>query len=405
MNPASAGFFVLWYTPHMNTAIQKKIITATLLVLTLVLVPLRVSAANQLEVAGWVPYWRVASSTADAMAHMDAFTEISPMVFGVKKDGTLIDRMRVASTSWVALMQSAHEKKVRVMPTITWTDADAMDTILRDPAKRKAHIANIMRAVEQYQFDGIDIDYEGKKAETKTPFSLFLRDLYKAMGKRFVTCSIEARTPLDSRFVKVPTDITYANDFVAINKYCDRVRIMAYDQGQIDLKLNKAGSGAYAPIADVAWVKKVIELAAKEISRKKIIIGIPTYGREYEVTPKLLGYNYNALWTFNQNYALDIAKAYNVLPTRNRAGELSFTYLPTATTSSPSRQDEQQMSFTGTGTTTSPTSTTTATRLLWWSDAQAVRDKIQLAKTLGVRGVSIFKIDGGEDQALWEVLK
>ena len=60
-------------------------------------------------------------------------------------------------------------------------------------------------------------------------------------------CTIEARTPLDSRYENIPKDIQYANDYVAINKYCDRVRIMTYDQGSIDLKLNAPAQGRTCP--------------------------------------------------------------------------------------------------------------------------------------------------------------
>ena len=56
--------------------------------------------------------------------------------------------------------------------------------------------------------------------------------------------------------------------------------------------------------------------------------------------------------------------------------------------------------------------TTTATstplkkpiRLVWWSDASASADKMILAQTLGLRGIAIFKIDGGQDPLLWERL-
>jgi hypothetical protein len=52
----------------------------------------------------------------------------------------------------------------------------------------------------------------------------------------------------------------------------------------------------------------------------------------------------------------------------------------------------------------SSTTLQTAFRYLVWSDAQAIKDKVDLAKRLGVRGVAIFKIDGGEDPGLWNVL-
>jgi spore germination protein YaaH len=44
-------------------------------------------------------------------------------------------------------------------------------------------------------------------------------------------------------------------------------------------------------------------------------------------------------------------------------------------------------------------------RFIDWSDVSAIKDKVTLAKKLGVRGIAIFKIDGGEDQTLWNVLK
>lgn len=363
-----------------------------------------------LEISGWIPYWKTATGTADAIAHIDTFKEISPFGFTVKNNGFLFDPMHIQSDPWQDLIKKAHAKKVRVIPTVMWSDGDAIDKVLSDPELRKRHIQAIVAMVNWYNFDGVDIDYEGKKAETKDSYSLFLRDLYKAMGQKFVVCTIEPRTPLTDRFDKIPADIQYANDFKTINKYCDRVRIMAYDQGLIDLRLNKTANGPYNPIADTVWVEKVINLAAKDISKKKIIIGVPTYGHEYLVTPLTQGYRYDFKGSFNQKYALDIAKNLNITPTRNRAGELSFTYTPTSTTQTvdlplTTPSNNLSISTSSVSTNTLSASSTQPFMFLSWSDASAIHDKVVLAKKLGVRGIAIFKIDGGEDPTMWSVLK
>ena len=43
--------------------------------------------------------------------------------------------------------------------------------------------------------------------------------------------------------------------------------------------------------------------------------------------------------------------------------------------------------------------------MLTWSDADAIEQKVDLARRLGVRGVSVFKIDGGQDPGLWAALE
>ncbi len=365
------------------------------------------------EVSGWVPYWRTATGTADAILHMDTFKEISPFAYTVKNNGTLLDQMHVDADSWQALIHAAQGKKVKVIPTVMWDNTERIDAVLRSPKLRKAHIKEIVSMVNDNGFDGVDIDYEGKAAETKKYFSLFLKELYAAMGKKFVICTIEARTPLEARFSKIPNDIQYANDFVAINNYCDRVRIMAYDQGAIDLTLNDAAVGPYVPVADPKWVEKVIRLAMKTIAKKKIVIGVPTYGYEFEVTPLSEGFRYDLLTALNPKYALDTAQEFGVTPQRNVAGELSFTYMPTTSPAVSQTGDIIQSNNDLLASALASSGTTTPAiivpklpmRIVWWSDAQAIRDKVLLAKKLGVRGVAIFKVDGGEDPLMWDVLK
>ncbi len=375
-----------------------------------------VAKAPALEVSGWLPYWRKATSTADALAHLSAFTEINPFGYTVRDDGTLYDAMKIDEAPWPELIAAAKAKKIRVIPTVMWSNGEAIDRILSNTKTRIALEDAITALVKEKGFDGVDIDFEGKHAETKDYFSTFLKGLYQRMGNKWVMCDIEARTPISSRYDGTPPADAgmYANDYVAINKYCDRVHLMTYDQGSIDVKLNKAADGSpYVPVSDPKWVEKVITLAAQTISKKKLVIGVATYGYEYKVTPlSEYGYRYDLQWAFNQKYAFDLIAQYQTNLKRNSAGELSFTYIPSVMPTTNPANTDPLLNLAPIATTSysdgvvSPSVPAVSSfNIVWWSDAKAIEDKINLAKKLGVRGIAIFKIDGGEDPSLWDVLK
>lgn len=359
-------------------------------ILLLAVFPTNLAFAGTFEVSGWIPYWRTGLGALDVLPHLDLVTEVNPFGYTVKNNGSINDAAYILQAPWVGFIAAARAKGVRVIPSVMWSDAANIHKILKNPATRAAHINEIVSRVNAYNFDGIDIDYEAKWAETRPYFSLFLKELYAKMGKKFVMCTIEARTPLVDRYKVVPkTAPEYANDFVALNKYCDRVRFMTYDQGRIDLKLNASSSFPYVPVSDPKWVEKAIKEAAKTISKKKIVLGIPTYGYEWELVPIVEPgyegkYYYDLLWSFNPKWATNIATYQGLDIKRSDAGELYISYTPTSTPN---------------------TGSTTPFRVLTWSDAQAMKDKIDLAKRLGIRGVAIFKWDGGEDQQMWDILK
>jgi len=345
------------------------------------------------EISGWIPYWKSKEGVENILPHLSSFTEVNPFVFTVKLDGSLFEASPLSNNEWQTLKNEAKKINVRFVPTITWGGGQSIHNILSDSEKRNRHIMNISSVVYKYDLDGIDIDYEGKFAKTKVFFSLFVKELQEAIGHdKWIMCTIEARTPLDSRFSlpeDIPTDIEYANDFAEINKYCDRVRIMAYDQGRFDLKLNETNDHPYNPVADKLWVEKVVKLALQDISRDKLTIGVATYGYEYDMfsSTNAPGFTqYSRLWSFNPSYALDHATKLKLEPKRNLAGELYLVY-PASKSPDPVIPLKE------------------ATRFMTWSDGQAIADKARLAETLGLRGISVFKIDGGQDPKLWDVLK
>jgi spore germination protein YaaH len=374
-----------------------------------------VVSASPLEFSGWIPYWRTATGTLDVFPHLSQLTSVMPFGYTVKNDGTLSDTAKLTKEPWISFMAAAKKNKVKIIPTVMWGNGDTIHKILSNAVTRVALEDEIARTVKENGFDGIDIDFEAKKHETIDYFSTFLKGLYQRMGNKWVYCTVEARMPLEDRYspgATIPADATdYANDYVQMNKYCDRVEIMAYDQGVIDLRLNKARSAPYAPVADPGWVEDLVTLAAKDIAKNKIVIGVPTYGYEYKVTPVSGGYKYDVLWPFNLKYATDIASQLHITPKRTSANEIGFVYNPSllkaiAPTDGDTTQTQQNMVTSAVAQNLgSQIDTKQPFNYMSWSDATAIADKVALARKLGVRGVAVFKFDGGEDQGIWNVLK
>ena len=370
------------------------------------------AASSKFYYAGWLPFWKKESGAADVAVNLKRLQEVSPFSYEVNSNGTLRDVLKIHEGLWPGWLAAVRSAKVKIIPTIAWFDAGGIHTLLSNTKLRRAHEDLIAKLVKDEHFDGIDIDYEGKMAKTSPYFSLLIEGLAIRLHpyNKTLTCTIEARTPLTSlpnsnAPEKKPS---YANDYAVLNKYCDEVRIMAYDQGTIDLKLNalKGNGNFYAPVADPAWVEKVIKEAIKTISRKKIMLGVPTYGYEYQVNWADGLTTYRRLRSVNFFTAMNRAESAGVAPARNNAGELSFTYASSTwvEVSQALRSDVSSTLPAGL-TLQTASATSTSTRFISFSDGESTNQKIQLAKKYGLRGVVLFKFDGELDPLQWEVMK
>ncbi len=363
-----------------------------------------VFAAAPFYYAGWIPFWQEQSGAHDIAPHLGNVREVSPFSYEVNSDGTLVDDLHINQGFWPAWLAAVRDGGVKVIPTIAWFDGSSIQKLLSNKTLRIKHEDIIAKLVKDNKFDGIDIDYEGKLAATKPYFSLLIQGLATRLHgmKKTLSCTVEARTPPASIYVTVPNPLRYANDYAVLNKYCDEVRIMTYDQGTIDLKLDAAkGNGKlYAPVADTDWVEKVIKETIKTISRKKIMLGVPTYGYEYEATWSEGVTTYRRLRSLNYFTAMQLANSAGAVALRNNAGELGFWYTSSTLieTSAALRTD---VSSTIPLEIVSSTANGGITRFASFSDAGSAAAKIALAKHYGLRGVVFFKFDGGFDPLLW----
>lgn len=372
------------------------------------------ASTNDLEVSGWIPYWRDSEGIVDAKKHLKSIDLVHPFAFTVTSRGALSDQAGLTDRDWKSFIKTAQNQGVKIVPTVMWSDGLDIHTILSSTSSRATHVSSIVTMVKKGKYDGVDIDYESKWPDTIHYFSLFLKELHRELGGKLLTCAIEARTPPESLYKVIPQPLLYANDYREIGKYCDRVSLMTYDQQRADLKLNAARTGRpYMPVSDVEWVRKVALLALKDIPKEKLALGIPTYGHHYTLTVAPDWYqNYTRIGALNVPDMLDIASDYNVKPSRNSAGEMMFTYIPQSSTLQlsrtlkiPKKTPSGEIVSARALAYANKTGETVQVNMATYSDAGAIKQKIDLAKELGLSGIALFKIDGEEDARLWQYLK
>lgn len=187
--------------------------------------------------------------------------------------------------------------KTKIVPTIfRWENdfekiSDAIglngNTKIRD-----YHIEQILKEIDKYDYDGIDIDYEGMTCEKKESFETFLTLLSGELKKKNKLLSVaihpktlaEEKTEYDCKGLKNPISVDFyeayrgqlTHDYEFLGKVADKVKIMAYE-----LHPRKNAFPGPGPQAPSWWIEKILEYSTKRIPKEKLYMAIPTYGYDW----------------------------------------------------------------------------------------------------------------------------
>ena len=338
-------------------------------------------AAPRRIVGGWVPYWTTAASIQSFNANADLFGDVSPFWHSSTSETTVIDQETAADRS--AVIAAARAAGVPVVPAVTdGTGAGYLAAVMADPARRGVLVGTLVNLVMSRGYDGLDLDYEGfafrdgkaSWAATRPNWVQFVAELGAQLRARGKVLFATIPPTYDSS--RSGTSGYWVYDYAGIAPHVNRVRIMAYDYS-----VSAAG-----PIAPYDWVKRIASYAVTQVPSAKVVLGIPTYGRDWvtatsgtcPASADLARKTYTATQAWQVAAAKGVPVAWDTV-----VRERTFTYAE---------------SF------ADATAACTVTRRSYFADAQAVIERARLLDTYLLGGVAFWTV-GGEDAGQWNLLR
>lgn len=260
------------------------------------------------------------------LQYAELYDELHPFIYSLK--GRHNNPPEIAS-SWghtqklerIAALR-AKNPKIRIIPTIfRWENpGEKINEVIGMNGRndiRDKHIAAIVKEVETYGYDGIDIDYEGMTCNKKEKFEEFIEKLAKELHARnkLLSVAVHPKTPVETgneeeefntttnataqakpakpkpQFkqkkcagLKNPIVLDFnenwrgplTHDYRFLGKHADMIKIMAYELHP--RKYRNPGPGPQAPST---WLEEIIAYASDKVPVEKLYMAIPTYGYDW----------------------------------------------------------------------------------------------------------------------------
>ncbi len=399
---------------------SRVVLLALAIMSTVVVMPSAHAEGGPKIVSGWMPYWMTSpakpAGITNAVANADVLKEVSPFWFSAVSGGPAGVTVKFnpnfggaeANSAWaVAQLRAAG---LAILPSIADGSGKAkMASILADPARRAAHISDIVNLVTSRGYDGIDLDYEqfafadgrASWAATQPSWTAFVNELSAALHAQSKLLSVTIPSPCDTANKCGGTNGYWVYNLSGIAAAADRIRIMTYD-------FHYNSPGAIAPIG---WVTTSMQYAATQAPANKLVVGIPAYGRSWT---KKTGNSFQLSGACPSSGSSGSAKtAYNSLTAMASAtaGEIPALIAQVGKTPADIQWDaasaenwieyDKPVTWTdGSG----ATQTCIAKRVMWWVGPQAALVRTQLVGQLGLNAAGFWTI-GGDDPAMWPLLR
>ena len=208
---------------------------------------------------------------------IDGVNVVAPTFFSLSdsKKGAIVANVGQAGQNYI---NWAHSNGYRVWPWVAneatnKADKDITSEILNDYKLREKLISSIVSAVEMYNLDGINLDFENMYESDKDAYSRLVIELAPRLKELGKVLSVDVTAPDGS------PDWSLCFNRNVIGDVADYVIFMAYDQ-------HNQSSTEAGTVAGCDWVEANINkfLGQEGVKPEKIILAMPFYTRVWNVT-------------------------------------------------------------------------------------------------------------------------
>lgn len=225
----------------------------------------------------------------------DRISQIGLFSFKVKATGEIYESGVAISNMLTYINKWPH---IKWLLTVANDGSNSIFKALRDntDGAQDMFLSEIVRIMEKYPWcDGVDIDLEkGDGYSTHAASTQMFANIYNTVkgydSSKHMNICLPGMTSVNGS-VGGENWCVYAD----LDKYCDTASIMSYGMAW-------AGS-APGPVSPRSWLEGIYDYASKVMNPKKVFLGMPTYGWNWQIydDPANIGKTYRG--TSNTYYA------------------------------------------------------------------------------------------------------
>jgi spore germination protein YaaH len=309
-----------------------------------------------------IPYWDLGPGASAVAASPSRIDEISPWVYNVGPDGSVVSTTPPQDTATVnAAMATLRAQNAPIMPSVSNYvgddfSYDAVAPVLHDPATMGRNMASITQLAVSQNYAGISLDYEELQAGDRPAFTTFVQQLAASLHAAHKTLAVSLFAKTDDAGDD-PRNV--AQDYAAIGAAADQVWLMTYDYHW--------DASPPGPVAPADWVHDVLAYATTQIPPQKLSVGLDTAGYD---------------WVGNQGQVISYTQAMQLASSHGAAVQFD-----------PTSQSPWFRYTASDGT----------AHEVWFENAASAQAKRSMAASFGVDSIFLWMY-GPPDPALWPAL-